>query len=173
VEYTFVLFLTLAKIQIMKNFVLLFLIISSTVFAQDIVIKKATMQTINHGASPTSSTTYSILITKAKKGKWCIDSLISTSSGQTVEFTIVEVPDSNSASPDYKKAVPQDLKKGTYQIKFGKTKQRGGGRPGSPQNQKVDTTNIEGGVVIYYSVKKKHKNIKVDVFEMLETIDAP
>jgi len=157
----------------MKRLILIFLIFSSTCFAQDIKIKKATMQTVNHGASPTSSTTYAILIAKYKKGKWSIDSLISASSGQRIQFNIVEVGDPDSVSTDYKKAFSQDLKKGNYRIKFGKIKQRGSGRPGSPQNQKADTANIEGAVIIYYTIKKKHKQVKVDTFEMLETVDAP
>jgi hypothetical protein len=157
----------------MKKLVFLFLIISSTIFAQDVKIVKATMQTVNHGASPTSSTTYSVILSKAKKGKWSIDSIVSSSSGQTVKFNIVEFNDQEAASPDHKKASPGNLKKGNYQISFGKVKQRGGGRPGSPQNTKVDTTNIEGGVIIYYCVKKKKKQIRIDEFEMLETIDAP
>ena len=64
--------------------------------------------------------------------------------------------------------------KGTYQITFGITKHHEGvGRPGSPQNLKVDTTNIEGGVVIYYHAKSKKKQLKVIEFEKLETINAP
>lgn len=157
----------------MHKLVLLFLIISSAVFAQDPKIVKATMQTVNHGASPTSSTTYSILINKVKKCKWSIDSLISISSGQNLKYNIVQVDDINASSPDYKKASPENLKKGNYQITFGKTKQREGGRPGSPQNLKVDTTNIEGGVMIHYTLKNKHRVLKIDQFEMLEAINAP
>jgi hypothetical protein len=158
----------------MNKLVLLFLIISSTGFAQDIKVEKATMQTVNHGASPTSSTTYTILISKAKKCKWQIDSVMSTASGQNVEFTITEIAEPEVLSPGLKKVSPKDLKNGNYMITFGVTKKRGsGGRPGSPQNTRVDTTNIEGGVIIYYSIKKKYNSIKVDTFEMLETLNAP
>jgi hypothetical protein len=157
----------------MKKLVLLFLIISSYVFAQDPKVVKATMQTINHGASPTSSTTYLIFVAKSKKCTWSIDSLISISSGNPIKFNIVEVGNPDAISSDYHKAAPEKLKNGNYRISFGITKQRGSGRPGTPQNLKADTTNIEGGVIIYYSIKKKHKQLKVDAFEMLETIDAP
>lgn len=157
----------------MKKLVFLFLIISARLIAQDPKIEKYTVQTINHGASPTSSTTYHIFIAKTKKSNWSIDSLVSISSGQNVKFNIVEVKDADAVSPDYNKVSPGSLKKGRYQITFGTTKQRGSGRPGTPQNLKADTTIIEGGVVIHYSIKKKHKQIKVVDFEMLETIDAP
>lgn len=158
----------------MNKLVFLFFIISSTVAAQDLVLKKATMQTINHGASPTSSTNYSILLCQCKKGKWSLDSVVSISSGQAIKFNMVKVDDPDAASPDYKKLQSfSNLTTGNFQLTFGKTKQRGSGRPGAPQNTKVDTTNIEGGVIIYYSAKRKHKQLKIDSFEQLETVDAP
>lgn len=158
----------------MKKLVFLFLIISSTVAAQGLTVKKATMQTVNQGASPTSSTTYSISLYQCKKVKWNLDSVISISSGQPVKFNMVKVDDPAALSPDYKKlASLSGLTSGNYLLTFRKTKQRGNGRPGAPQNTKVDTTNIEGGVIIYYSVKKKHKQLKIDSFEQLETVDAP
>ncbi|MCW3104060.1 MAG: hypothetical protein JWO09_2500 [Bacteroidetes bacterium] len=87
---------------------------------------------------------------------------------------MVKVDNPDAASPDYKKLDSySSLGTGNYLISFGKTKQRGSGRPGSPQNTKVDTTNIDGGVVIYYSEGKKRKQLKVIEFEQLETIDAP
>jgi hypothetical protein len=158
----------------MKRLFFLFLIISSTAAAQELTLKKATMQTVNQGASPTSSTTYKVLICQCKKGRWSIDSVISTSSQQSVKFNMVKVDNPDAVSPDYKKLDSySNLGTGNYLISFGKTKQRGSGRPGSPQNTKVDTINIEGGVIVYYSVGKKHKQLKIAEFEQLETIDAP
>jgi hypothetical protein len=158
----------------MQKLIFLFLIISSTVAAQDITLKKATMQTVNHGASPTSSTTYNILLCQCKKVRWSIDSVISISSLQAVKFNMVKVDNPDASSPDYKKLDSfKNPGTGNFQISFGKTKQRGSGRPGSPQNTKADTTNIEGGVIIYYTVKKKHKQLRIEEFEQLETIDAP
>jgi hypothetical protein len=158
----------------MKRLFFLFSIISSTVLAQDLTLNKATRQTLNHGASPTSRTTYKILICNCKKGKWNIDSVISTSSGQAVLFNVFRVEAPASASPKYLKLESaNDLETGHYQITFDVTKKHGGGRPGAPQNQKADTTNIDGGVEIFYSSKKKKKKMKVDTFEELERIDAP
>lgn len=158
----------------MKKILFLFLIISSTVAAQELTLKKATMQTVNHGASPTSSTTYKILLCNCKKGKWSIDSVISTSSGQSVKFNMMSVGNPDAVSPDYKKLSSfSGLGKGNFLISFGIIKQRGSGRPGAPQNTKVDTTNIEGGVVIHYTFKNKRRELKVDSFEELEKIDAP
>lgn len=158
----------------MRKILFLFMMISMSSVAQDLTLKKATMQTINHGASPTSSTTYTVLLCNCKKGKWSLDSVISISSGQNVKFNLVKVDDPNASSPDYKKLDSySNLGKGNFQLSFGKTKQRGSGRPGAPQNTRVDTTNIEGGVLIYYSFNKKSKQLKIDSFEQLETIDAP
>lgn len=158
----------------MKHLFFLFFIVSSAVFGQDLKLSKATMQTVNHGASPTSTTTYTILLQKSKKCLWSIDSVVSTSSNQSIKYNLVKVDNTNATSPDYKKVEGfSKADRGTYQITFGITKQRGSGRPGAPQNQKADTTTIEGGVTIYYSIKKKRKQLKVVEFEQLETVDAP
>jgi hypothetical protein len=158
----------------MKRLFFLFFIISSTLGAQELVLKIATRQTINHGASPTSSTTYTVLMSVCKKGSWRIDSLVSTASGRAIAFNMVKVDDPAAASPDYKRLESySDLGKGNYQLSFGITKQRGSGRPHAPQNTVVDTTNIEGGIVIWYTFKKKHRKLKIDEFGQLETIDAP
>jgi hypothetical protein len=85
-----------------------------------------------------------------------------------------EVVDPNDAIPYYKKLNSYSgLGKGHFQISFSVTKNRGGGRPGAPQNQMADTTDIQGGVIIYYSFKKKPKQIKIESFEELENVDAP
>lgn len=135
----------------------------------------AKMQTVNSGISPTSTTTYTITLNKFKRSKWRIDSVVSISGGDSIKYTIVKVDDPGAASPRYQKVnyfSSDDL--GIYQIRFGIKKQRGvSGKPIAPQNTKVDTTNIEGGVFIYYTIKKKHKRFKIDEFEKQETIDAP
>lgn len=158
----------------MKHLFFLFFIVSSAVYGQDLKLSKATAQTVNHGASPTSSTTYTIVLQKSKKCVWSIDSVLSTATGQAIKYNLVKVDNLNATSPDYKKVEGfSKCDTGMYQITFGITKQRGSGRPGAPQNQKADTTNIEGGVTICYSIKKKRKQLKVVEFEQLETVDAP
>lgn len=159
----------------MKQVLFIFLLFCSTLGAQELKFTKATMQTLNHGASPTSSTTYTIVLQKKKKAVWSIDSIVSISSGQRVEYSILKVDDPDKESPNYAKVESfKKSDKGLFRIKFGVTKNRGGsGRPGSPQNQKADTTTIEGGVTIYYSWKGKSKQLKVIDFEKLENIDAP
>lgn len=158
----------------MKKLVFIFLLFCAVSSAQTLTVSKAVMQTVNHGASPTSSTTYTITLNKTKRVKWHIDSLISIAAGEPVKYNIVKVDDPGAASPKYEKVnyfSSSDL--GIYQITFGVNKQRGTGRPGAPQNTKVDTTNIEGGVYLYYTLKKKHKRFKIVDFEKLETINAP
>ncbi len=134
------------------------------------------MQTVNHGASPTSTTTYSVFVKKNKKFKWSVDSVLSVSKGEKVNYNIVKVDNPESPSPKYEQIKSYnkcDL--GLYLFTFSITKNKGsGGRPGSPpQNQKVDTTNIEGGVIIYYTSKGKTQTIKVIEFDKLDTINAP
>lgn len=140
--------------------------------AQELKLTKATLQTVNHGASPTSTTTYLVQFQKKKKSVWSIDSVISISSAQQVKYTLVKIGEKGADYTALDKFSKSD--KGFYQIRFAVTKQRGsGGRPGAPQNQKADTTVIEGGVIVYYSIKGKSKQLKVTDFEQLETVDAP
>jgi hypothetical protein len=155
----------------MKKFLFLFLIISATTFAQELTLQKAMMQTVNHGASPTSTTTYSVLVCNCKKAKWSLDSVVSISSGQILTFDMSKVEKKDTVNK--KLSSFKNLGTGDYRITFSKTKQRSGGRPGAPQNTMVDTTNIEGGVMIHYTVKSKHKKMKIDSFEQLETINTP
>lgn len=159
----------------MKRILFLFLIFSFPAIGQELCMLKATMQTTNYGASPGSVTNYTILLEKKKKFAWGIDSICGIQSGQRVKYNLVKVNDANVLSPNYTKVEKfSKSDKGKYQITFGIHKERGGGgRPGSPPQIKADTTNIEGGVYIYYHVKKKKKKLTVDVFEMLERIDAP
>lgn len=160
----------------MYRILFLFLIFSFPVTGQELCLLNATRQTTNYGASPGSVTNYSILIEKKKKFIWGIDSICGIQSGQRVKYNLVKVNTANVLSPNYTKVTKfSKADKGKYQITFGIHKERGGGtgRPGAPPQVKADTTNIEGGVYIYYHVKKKKKVMKVDVFEMLETLNAP
>lgn len=158
----------------MRFLTFLFLLFSATGIGQELKMDKATMQTVNHGASPSSTTTYTIILEKNKKFKWQIDSVVTISGREAVKYNVVKVDDPDSNSPKYEQVKSYNkCDIGKYLITFTITKNRGGGRPGSPQNQKADTTNIEGGVIIYYRVKGKTKMIKVDVFEKLDTINAP
>jgi len=158
-----------------KFFIFIALLFSTLSFSQELKLLKATSQKVNHGASPTSTITYTITLEKNKKFKWKIDSVVSISSPQQVKYNIVKVDNPDAVSPKYEQVKSYDkCDKGKYQITFSITKQNsGGGRPGSPQHQMADTTNIEGGVFVYYSVNGKTKKIKVESFEQLDTINAP
>jgi hypothetical protein len=158
-----------------KFLIFIALFITSVSFSQELKLQKATSQKINHGASPTSTTTYTVTILKNKKFNWQIDSVVSISSAQQVKYNIVKVDNPDAVSPKYEQVKKYNkCDKGNYQITFSITKSHGGSsRPGAPQNQMADTTNIEGGVIIYYRVNGKTKKIKVESFEQLETINAP
>jgi hypothetical protein len=158
----------------MKNILWVFVMLSATLQAQELKLEKATMQTIHQGASPVSVTTYTVTLLKNKKFCWSIDSVCGIQSGQKVDYKIVKVDDPTVLSPDYKRV--EQFKKsdrGRYQISFSKRKVGQGGRPNAPQNLKPDTTNIEGGVVIHYTSKKRHRKLLVENFEQLETVNAP
>lgn len=157
----------------MKNYFLFFLIFSSTISAQNLKLMKATMQTVNHGASPTSTTNYMVQLKKEKSFVWSIDS-VKSALNKPIKYYIVKVDDPTVLSPNYQQVKSFSKKdKGIYQITFGSTRQNGSGRPGSPLNQRVDTENYTNGVTIYYTVNKKKKEFKIDSFEELESIDAP
>ena len=159
----------------MRKLFFLFFVLPFVVHAQELTLSRATMQTINSGASPSSVTNYRVIVKKAKKFNWSVDSVCSVLTGESVKYNFVSVDDPDAVSPKYTAVkVFSKTDKGAYLITFGVTKRRdGGGRPGSPQNTKVDTTNIEGGVIIYYHAKGKKKQLKVIEFEQLETINAP
>lgn len=157
----------------MKKIILCFLFMQSLVFAQELKLMKATMQTINHGASPTSTTNYIIQLNKEKTFAWSIDSIHSML-GTSIKYNIVKVDNPDAVSPQYKQVKTFSKKdKGIYQLTFGSTKQNGSGRQVAPQQIKVNTENFSNGVIIYYSVKKKKINMKIESFEELESINAP
>ena len=157
----------------MKKFLFFFLFFPSTIFAQNLKLIKATMQTVNHSASPTSTTNFMIQLKKEKSFVWSIDS-VKSALNNTINYNIVKVDDPTVLSPNYqqvKKFFKKD--KGIYLITFGSTRQNGSGRPGAPQSQRIDTENYSNGITIYYTVNKKKKEIKIDSFEELESVDAP
>lgn len=157
----------------MKKLSFFFLIFSSALSAQNLKLMKATMQTVNHGASPTSTTNFMVQLKKEKAFVWSIDS-VKSALNHPVNYYIVKVDDPTVLSPNYQQVKKFSKKdKGIYQITFGSTRQNGSGRPGAPQNQKIDTENYSNGITIYYSVNKKKKEIKIDSFEELESVDAP
>lgn len=158
----------------MRIGILFLLLFPLAVSAQDLQLVKASRQTVNLGAAPGSVTTYSILLEKKQKFRWQIDSVCSVLQSEKIKYNLVKVDDPDLSSPNYTQVKCFSKNdRGKYLITFGITKNRGSGRPGSPQQMKADTTNIEGGVIIYYSAGKKKKQLKVTEFEMLETVDAP
>lgn len=159
----------------MKRFFFLFLLISSVSLAQDLKLIKATKQTINSGASPTSTTNYMIEIKKSKKCKWSVDSVVNVYTQKSGRFNIVKVDDPTVLSPNYKQVDASNIKdKGTFQITFSSMKSRGSGRPGTPpMNLMVPVADFTQGAIIYYSIGKKKKQLLIESFEELETINAP
>lgn len=159
----------------MKRIILLFLLISSVSLAQELKLVKATKQTINSGASPTSTTNYMIEIKKSKKCKVSIDSLVNTYTQKSNPFNIVKVDDPTELSPNYQKVDASQLTdKGIFQITFSSMKSRGSGRPGAPpMNLMVPVAEFTQGAILYYHVGKKKKQLVIESFEQLETINAP
>jgi hypothetical protein len=155
----------------MKNLFIL-LLISNLSFAQELKLIKATKQMVNHGASPSSSINYTVLLKKDKSFKWSIDS-VHTPLGKSLKFNVVKVENMDAASPNYTKTNYTKKEKGTYQLTFGTLKKRGSGRPNSPPNIQVDTENFSSDVIIFYTVKGKVKQLKIDTFEELENINTP
>ena len=158
----------------MKRFILLFLLSSLYSQAQNLTLVKATKQVLNHGASPASSTNYKILLCNCSKAKWSIDSVISISSGQRIKFKLFKIEGVNeTVQLPINVDAPFNPGTGNFRLTFESIKYREGGRPGSPQPTETDTTAIEGGVIIYYSIKKKQRTMKIDSFEELEKINTP
>ncbi len=158
----------------MKRIAFLFLFSSSVSIAQDMTMIKATKQTINSGAAPTSTTNYLIEIKKSKKCKLSIDSVVNVYTQKTTAFNIVKVDNPESVSPNYKQVNATSIKdKGVFQITFASMKNRGSGRPGTPMNLMVPIADFTQGAIVYYTVGKKKKQLLVESFEELETINAP
>lgn len=159
----------------MKRIILLFLLISAFSFGQDLKLVKATKQTINSGASPTSTTNYMIEVKKSKKCKVSIDSVVNVYTQKSNSFNVVKVDDPTVLSPNYEKVDASKLTdKGLFQITFSSMKSRGSGRPGTPpMNLMVPVAEFTQGAIIYYHVGKKKKQLQIESFEQLETINAP
>ena len=83
------------------NKLVFLLLICSSATAQELKFSKATMQTINSGASPSSTTNYSIFFEKNKTFKWSVDSVCSISTGQSINYHISSVQDPTAVSPRY------------------------------------------------------------------------
>lgn len=157
----------------MIRLLFIWLFVGFTCFSQNLILEKASMQTINHGASPTSTTNYSILIKKNKSFLWSIDSVLSTN-GNKIQFNISKVENLNSVSPKYTPITSYSKNDiGTFHLTFASTKRRGQGRNGAPQHLTVETEDYSTGVIIYYRAKGKLKTMKIDSFQKEETINAP
>ena len=159
----------------MKSFLFLFLFISISTFGQELKLWKATKQTINSGISPTSTTNYTVFIKKEKSFNWSVDSVVDVYTQRKMTFYIVKVGQSDVLSPiNYSQVKKYSKKdKGMYQITFSVNASRRNSQPQTPMNKMVPVNDLTQGVIIFYSVKKKEKQLRVESFEQLETIDAP
>jgi hypothetical protein len=158
----------------MKRIIVFLLIVCSSAVGQELKFIKSTKQTINGGASPTSTTNYTIFFKKESAYKWSVDSVVNANTLKSVQYTIVSIDDPNAHSPNILPVKYFSKKdKGLYQITFASSKNRGGGRPNSPTGIMVELPDFPKGAIIYYRVGKKKKQLIVDTFEELETINAP
>ena len=158
----------------MKHIIYFILFITFSAPAQELKLIKATKQTINAGASPSSVTNYVVIIKKEKCFKWSVDSVVNIDSRMSVKYNIVKADNPNAASPNYQRVQSFSKKdKGLYHITFSSSKSHSSGRPGSPLNTSVTTPEFTRGALIYYSAGKKKKQLQVNSFEQLATIDAP
>ncbi len=158
----------------MKSFLFLFILVSFSATAQQLKLSKATKQTINGGAFPSSSANYCIFIKKEKAFAWSVDSVVDVYTQRSVKFHIVKVDNADVLSPNSYTQVKTYSKKdkGNYQLTFSMNTTRKTG-PDTPMNKMVPVNDVTQGVIIYYSAKKKGKQLKVESFDKLETIDAP
>lgn len=158
----------------MKQLIFLMLVTPVFLAGQELKLLKATKQTVNAGASPTSITNYTVEIKKEKAGKWSIDSVVNVYTQKSVEFRVMKTSDPLVIFPnDEPVKFYQKKDKGTYRIMFASMKNRGSGRPGSPQNLMVPVADFTQGAIIFYTMGKKKKQLLVESFEELETINAP
>jgi hypothetical protein len=157
----------------MNRLIVFLLFIGSASFGQELKLMEATKQIINSGAAPTSTTNYKIQFQK-NPFKWSVDSVVNVYTGKSVQYTIVQINDPNLPSPDIKPVKCFSKKdKGIYWISFASSKNRGGGRPGSPTGVMVELPDFPKGAIIYYRSVKKKKQLLVETFTQLETINAP
>jgi hypothetical protein len=158
----------------MKKLAILFFFCQSLLFSQELKLMKATQQTINAGASPVSITNYLIQFKKGKSFLWHVDSVCSIASNNSIKYNLIKVDNPDAISPQYHQIKTFSKNdKGLFQIAFGSRKSHRGGRPGIPI---VDVTTGEDyslGVIVFYTAGKKKKQLKVNSFEKLETVNAP
>lgn len=160
----------------MRSIILLLLCVSSFAVAQDLKLIKATKQMINSGASPTSTTNYTIQVKKSKKCSLAIDSVVNVYTQKSGKFNVFKVGNSTVLSPTSQQQIDaSNIKdKGIFNINFSSMKNRGSGRPGAPPMElMVPIADFTQGAIVYYRVGKKRKILTVDFFEELETINAP
>ena len=158
----------------MNRIIFLFLLTTFSAASQELKLIKATKQTINSGASPSSTNNYMIQIKKDKAYKWSVDSVVNVYTQKSIKFNIVKVDDPTVLSPNYKQVTKFSKNDhGMFQITFGVMKPRGSGRPGTPMNLMVPVADFTQGAIIYYRVGKKKKQLVIESFEELETINAP
>ena len=158
----------------MRKIILLFLLISSATFAQDLKLIKATKQTTNAGASPTATINYTIQVKKSKRCKVTIDSVVNVYTQKTSPFNVYKTGKATVLSPAKQIDVANIREKGSYDINFYSTKNKGGGRPGAPPMElMVPIADFTQGAIVYYRAGNKNKKITVESFEELQTINAP
>lgn len=160
----------------MRFVILLLFCVSSHVVAQELKLVKATKQTINSGASPTSTTNYTIQVKKSKKCVVTIDSVVNVYTQKSGKFNVFKVGSSTVLSPTSQQQIDASniKEKGIFNINFSSMKSRGSGRPGTPpMNLMVPIADFTQGAIIYYRAGKKKKQLLVEAFEELETINAP
>lgn len=159
----------------MRSIILLLLFVYSSLAAQDMKIVKTTKQTINSGASPTSTTNYSIYIKRSKQCKVMIDSVVNVYTQKTTTFEFYMVADAQGNLNTIKRYDSRAIvDKGIFRLDFYSMKKRGSGRPGAPPTElMVPIADFTQGAIVYYRVGKKKKQLLVEVFEELETINAP
>ncbi len=158
----------------MNRIIVFLLIVCSSTVAQELKITKATKQTINAGASPSSTTNYTVQFRKETTCKWSVDSVVNINTQKSVSYNIVKVDNSNLTSPNLETVKCFSKKdKGLYEISFASSKSRGSGRPNTPTGTMVQLPDFPKGAIVYYRIGKKKRQFVIEIFEELETIDAP
>jgi hypothetical protein len=158
----------------MNRLLIFLLFISLSATAQELELVKATQQTINSGAAPMSTTNYVVHIKKNKVFKWSIDSVVNVYTQKSSPFQVVKVTSTSVLAPSQKQMVVFSKNdKGLFYITFSSMKSRGSGRPGTPMNMMVPVADFTQGAIVYYRVGKKQKKIIIELFDELETINAP
>ena len=160
----------------MRSIILLLFFVSSYAGAQDLKLIKATKQMINSGASPTSTTNYTIQVKKSKKCSLTIDSVVNVYTQKSGKFTVFKEGNPSVLSPASQQQIDASniKEKGIFNINFSSSKNRGSGRPGAPPMElMVPIADYTQGAIVYYRVGKKKKKLTIESFEELETINAP